>query len=51
MCVGKQASEPMCRLWAGTLQEGIRWRTGMEFEVAQVACRAMGAPERVGEVS
>jgi hypothetical protein len=26
-------------------------RTDMELEVAEVACRAMGAPECVGEVS
>lgn len=51
MCAGKQASEPMCWLWVGTLQEGIRWLTDMEFEVVEIACRAMGAPECVWEVS
>lgn len=51
VCAGKRTSEPMCWLWVGTLQEGIHWLTDMDFEVVEVACRAMGAPECVWEVS
>jgi predicted hydrocarbon binding protein len=51
MCAGKQAGEPMCWLWVGTLQEAARWQTGKEFEVVEVECRAMGAPACVWEIS
>ena len=51
MCAGKLASEPMCWLWVGTLQESISWLTGKQFEVQEVECRATGAPACVWEVS
>ena len=51
MCAGKQASEPICWLFTGTLQESARWLTDKEFEVQEVECRAMGAPACVWEIS
>jgi predicted hydrocarbon binding protein len=51
MCAGKQASEPMCWLWVGTLGEATHWQTGREFEIVEVECRATGAPACVWEIS
>lgn len=51
MCAGKQAPRPICWIFTGTLQEGVLWMTGKLFDVEQTACRAMGAPECVWEVS
>lgn len=51
MCAGKQSDKPMCWLFTGALQEGMRWLTGKEFEIIEVECRAMGAPACVWEVS
>lgn len=50
-CAGKEASEPICWIWVGTLQESVHWLIGKEFEIAEVECRAMGAPACVWEVS
>ncbi|HJW84556.1 MAG TPA: 4-vinyl reductase [Anaerolineae bacterium] len=51
MCAGKQADMHICWIFNGTLQEGTRWLTGKEFEIEEVACRAMGTPACVWEVS
>jgi predicted hydrocarbon binding protein len=51
MCAGKQSDQPMCWLFTGALQEGMRWLTGKEIEVIEVECRAMGAPACVWEVN
>lgn len=50
-CAGKECSEPMCWVFNGTLQEAVSWQTGKEFDIVEVACRAMGAPACVWEVS
>ncbi len=50
MCAGKLADEPICWLWTGSLKEAAHWQTGKEFEVVQVACRAMGDPACVWEI-
>jgi predicted hydrocarbon binding protein len=44
---GKIADEPIGTIQIGILQETLRWQTGKEFEVEQVACRSMGAPASV----
>jgi predicted hydrocarbon binding protein len=44
---GKIASEPIGAIQIGILQEALRWQTGKEFEVEQVACRSMGAPASI----
>lgn len=51
MCAGKQASQPICWLWTGVLQETTHWLTGKDFDIEEVACRAMGAPACVWEIS
>jgi len=51
MCAGKLADTPICWLFTGSLQESLHWLTGKEFEVAEVECRAMGAPACVWEIN
>jgi bacteriochlorophyll 4-vinyl reductase len=51
MCAGKQADQPICHLYTGTLLESTKWLTGKDFEVKEVECRAMGARACVYEVS
>lgn len=48
---GKEADEPIGWIQTGGLQEALRWQTGKEFDVVQVACRSMGAPASVWEIS
>lgn len=43
-CAGKEASGPICWIWVGRLQESVHWLIGKELEIAEVECRAMGAP-------
>jgi predicted hydrocarbon binding protein len=50
-CAGKQATEPMCWLFNGTLHESLKWLTGREFEIVETECRAMGAPACVWRIS
>lgn len=51
MCAGQQASQAMCWLFSGVLQEAAHWQTGKLFEVQEVACRALGDPACVWEIS
>ncbi len=51
MCAGKQADDKICWLFNGTLQESLHWQTGKDFEVQEVACRALGAPACVWEIN
>jgi len=51
MCAGKQSDRPICWIFCGTLQEAILWQTDKYLDIEQTACRAMGAPECVWEVS
>lgn len=48
---GKVSDAPMGWIQIGALQEGLKWSTGREFDIKQTACRSMGAPESVWEVS
>jgi len=51
-CAGLQADRPICWIFEGALTEGGHYVTGGKvFEIAEVACRALGAPECVWEVS
>jgi predicted hydrocarbon binding protein len=50
MCAGKQADQPICSLFTGTLQESTKWLTGKDFDIQEVACRSMGAPACVWEI-
>ncbi len=42
-CAGKVCDGPMCYLTVGTLQEGLKWLMGKDYDVREIACRAMGA--------
>jgi predicted hydrocarbon binding protein len=50
-CAGKQSDAPMCWIHLGVIQEGVRWQTGKEADVKEVACRALGDEACVWEVS
>lgn len=47
MSAGKTADEPIGWIQTGIIQESLHWQTGKDFEVEQVACRAMGAPASI----
>ncbi|HLF29362.1 MAG TPA: V4R domain-containing protein [Anaerolineae bacterium] len=51
-CAGLQADRPICHVFEGALIEGGHYVTGgKDFQIAEVACRALGAPECIWEVS
>ena len=51
LCAGKSADAAMCWGRTGTLQEGIHWLSGKNFDVEEVECRALGAEACVWEIS
>jgi predicted hydrocarbon binding protein len=40
--VGRQRDTEICWVTLGEIQEALKWGTGVEFEVAEMACRAKG---------
>lgn len=51
-CAGMHSDRPICWVFEGALIEGGHYVTeGKDFEIVETACRAMGAPECVWEVS
>ncbi|MBN2500316.1 MAG: 4-vinyl reductase [Anaerolineales bacterium] len=52
-CCGFESDSPICYMWTGYFQEGLRGLFGKdrEVEVREVECRAMGAPACVFEMS
>jgi len=42
ICYNRQAEEPICHLYLGSLGEAAKWATGREYEVKEIACRALG---------
>jgi bacteriochlorophyll 4-vinyl reductase len=50
MCAGKTASQPICHLYTGTLQESIKWLTGKDMDIQETECRALGAPTCVWQI-
>ncbi|MBI4769603.1 MAG: hypothetical protein HY784_04110 [Chloroflexi bacterium] len=48
---GRSSDAPLCWLTVGEIQEALRWATGQEHEVVEVACRAAGAPACRFEIS
>jgi predicted hydrocarbon binding protein len=50
-CAGKTADEHICWIITGVLEEGLRWQIGKEFEIAEVECKATGAPACVWEIA
>ena len=50
-CAGKESDANICWSFIGVLKEGTTWLLGKELEIEEVACRAMGAPACVWEIS
>ncbi len=50
VCAGKDASEPICLFFSGSLMESIKWLTGHNYNVREIECRAMGAAACVWEI-
>jgi len=51
ICAGISANEPVCMFFSGSLMESLRWFTGKQFEVVEVACRANNDPACVWQIS
>ena len=50
VCAGKEAEEPICLFFSGSLMESIKWLTGRKYNVREVECRALDAPACVWEI-
>lgn len=42
ICYNRQADGPVCHLYVGSISEAVKWATGRDYEVQEIACRAMG---------
>lgn len=42
ICAGRQAAEPVCHLYVGSLSEAVKWATGTEMRVVETDCMARG---------
>jgi bacteriochlorophyll 4-vinyl reductase len=42
ICHTRQAEEPICHLYVGSVGEAVKWATGQDYEVREISCRAMG---------
>ncbi len=42
ICNGRSSEKPICYLYLGSLGEAIKWATGLDYEVRETACIAMG---------
>ena len=51
ICADKEASDHICWVFNGALQEAGHWQTGKDFEVEEVECRANGGHACVWEIS
>ncbi len=51
MCAGKEATEHICWVFNGVLQEACHWQAGKDFDLEEVACRALGSRACVWEIS
>jgi bacteriochlorophyll 4-vinyl reductase len=43
VCCCRKAESAACFLYEGSISEAVRWATGQEYEVREIACRATGA--------
>ena len=43
VCCCREAEQPICHLYIGSIGEAVKWATGQDYEVREVECRAMGA--------
>ncbi len=39
---GRERATPLCWVTLGEIQEALKWGTGLEFEAAEMTCRAKG---------
>jgi len=44
VCYNQRAEEPICHLYVGSIDEAVRWATGRDYSVREIACRATGEP-------
>ena len=51
VCAGKEATEPICLFFSGSLMESIKWLTGKKYYVHEVECRAMDAPACIWQIN
>lgn len=42
VCFGRQTTEPICHLYAGSIAEAVQWATGKEFKIIETHCLAKG---------
>ena len=42
VCYGRQSSDPICHLYAGSIAEAVQWATGREFRIIETHCLAKG---------
>jgi predicted hydrocarbon binding protein len=42
VCYGRNSLHPVCHLTTGFIREAIHWASGVEFEVRETSCTAMG---------
>lgn len=43
VCCCREAEQPICHLYIGSIGEAVKWATGQDYEVREIECRAMGA--------
>jgi hypothetical protein len=44
ICHGRRSDQPICHLYIGSIGEAVLWATGVEREVVETHCTAMGDP-------
>lgn len=43
ICHGRSHDKPICHLYVGSISEAVKWATGVDYEIRETACMAMGA--------
>ncbi|MEA3342107.1 MAG: V4R domain-containing protein [Chloroflexota bacterium] len=43
VCCCREAEQPICHLYVGSIGAAVKWATGQDYEVREIECRAMGA--------
>jgi len=43
VCCCREAEQPICHLYVGSISEAVKWATGQDYEVREIECRATGA--------
>jgi predicted hydrocarbon binding protein len=42
VCYGRQSTDSICHLYAGSIAEAVQWATGKEFRIIETHCLAKG---------